>query len=198
MLRLRIGGVAFHLSFWFFAAVALFALLERGALVFYLALPIAVHELGHLIVMAACGVRARSVSFTALGVNIRRDSGNTLSYAKEIAVCLGGPAVNLAMALWLHLACFHSMRVMLLVAANIAVAVFNLAPIGDLDGGQIVSLLTARFFSPSVSRAISRAASFLVLGLLFGFAIFLALIRWPNPSLFVACAFLTANVIARD
>lgn len=198
MLCFRIGRVEWRISFWFFALIAVFALLERGALFFYLALPIFVHEWGHLLVMYACRVRVQWVAFTALGIQMRRDHSRRISYLQEAAVCFGGPAANLLMAFWLHTACFHSMRTMLLVSANLVVALFNLAPIGDLDGGQLLGLLARRFCSMETAHRISKITSFLVLGALFGFCFFLFSIRQHNPSLLVACVFLTVNVIARD
>lgn len=196
-MHFKLRGIDFHLSFWFFAVVACFALLDKGALLFYFVLPIAVHELGHLLVMAALGVGVQSVSCTIMGVDIRRDT-RALSYGREIAVCLGGVAVNLLLAAVLYLCVFQSMRVMLLVAANIAVAIFNLAPIGDLDGGQIVRLTCERFFSPDTARVISKGSSVLVLACLFGLAIFLVLIRWFNPTLLIACGYLAVNVLLND
>lgn len=198
MIRARLRGIELAVSFWFLAAVALFAVAERGALMLYMLLPIAVHELGHLLVMATLHVRVRAVRCTLLGIDIRRESGHTLSYPAEIAVVLGGASANALLALGLHLFCFASMRMRFLVAANIAVAIFNLLPIGDLDGGQLVGLLCARFFPPDAARVISRVAGLLVLACLFGFGAFLMMIRYPNPLLFVACAYLAGNVIARE
>lgn len=198
MVKYRLGKVDFAFSFWFFAELACFALLESGALALYLLLPVAVHELGHLIAMRACRVEVRAVSFTAFGVDIRREGGCAVGYGREAAVCLGGVAANLLFALALYLLPFETMRIRFLAASNLAVASFNLAPIGDLDGGQLVKLLAARFFSPAAARNISRAASFLVLGALFGFAGFLLSIRACNPSLLIAAVWLTVNVIRRE
>ena len=198
MLCFRTGRVEWKISFWFFALVAVFALLERGALIFYLLLPIAVHEIGHLLVMYAYRVRIQWVAFTALGIQIRRNHDRGLSYLQEMLICFGGPAANLLMALWLHTACFHSMRNMLLVSANLAVAIFNLAPIGNLDGGQLLELLTAHFFSPKTVRSVSKIASFLLLSLLFGFCLFLLFVHRLNLSLLTVCVFLTINVMLRD
>lgn len=195
---MRIGGVRITFSFWFFAAILLFVLVDKETLALYFAFPIAVHELGHLAVMAVCGVPVRSVSFTATGVDIRKGGGATLSYGKEIAITLGGVAANALTAVYFYLCWFQSVRIMFLVAANIAVAIFNLLPIGDLDGGQLLRFLTNRFLTPDIARVISKSTSFVVLALLFGLAIFLLLIRCTNLTLMVACVYLAVNVIARE
>lgn len=200
MLRLRIGGVEVSATFWFFAVLAAFALSGDGVLFYYLLLPVIVHELGHLVVMAVCGVGVRGVAFTAGGIDIQRERGQLLGYGRELLVCLGGVLANGLMALWVHLFCFHSMRAMFLVAANLAVAIFNLAPIGSLDGGQILRLLLAGAMGPDTARRISRMVSFLGLGGLFALALWTSRF-WPgspNPTLLVACVCLAAGVIARD
>ena len=195
---MRIGGVTITFSFWFFAVILLFSLLDKEALALYFILPIAVHELGHLLAMRVCGVPVRRVSFTAMGVDIRKGGGATLGYGKEAAITLGGVAANAAAALYFYLCWFQSMRVMFLVAANAAVAIFNLLPIGDLDGGQLLRLLSDRFFTPDTARMVSKSVSCGVLALLFGVAIFLLLIRFINPTLLVACGYLAVNVITRE
>lgn len=196
-MTLQVLGVEIRFSFWFFAVIACFALLDKEVLAYYFILPIAIHEMGHLLVMAACGIGVKSVNFTAMGVDIQRLRGR-FSYGREIAVSLGGVAANAICALIFYCCLFQSMRVMFLVAANIAIALFNLAPIGNLDGGQVVRQIAERFFTPDTARWISRYCSLVVLAVLFGVAIFLAVIRYPNPTLLITCVYLAINVIFRD
>ena len=198
MMRFRLFGADVAVSFWFFALVAGFLLLDRRALFFYLALPILVHELGHLIALSLCAVRVRGVRLTALGIDIRHERGSVISYGRELAICACGPAANALMALLLHVWLYPTMRVMFLVAANLAIGLFNLLPIGDLDGGQICRLLTERFLAPDVARAISRFCSFFVLTGLFAGALFLLFARWHNPTLLVTCLYLAAQVIFKE
>lgn len=195
---MRILGVEVSASFWFFALILCFALLDRELLLLYFALPIAVHELGHVIVLAVCGVAIREVRFSALGIAIQRGNSAVLPYGREIAICLGGATANALLALGLYLFGFRTMRIIFLIATNIAVALFNLAPIGDLDGGQIVRLLAERNFFPYTAHMISRISSLLMLALLFGLAFFLLLNRWYNPTLLITCGYLAFNVLARD
>lgn len=193
-----IRGVRFYLSFWFFAIIACLLLSTKGTIAFYFMLPIAVHEAGHMLIMALLGVAIDEISFTPLGIRIKRKRGKTLSSSKEIVVSLGGALANALFALWLYFFCFQSMRVMFLISANIAVLLFCLAPIKGLDGGDVLQIITERFFYPDTARTISKGFSVLVLALLFGFAFFLILIRYANPTLLISCVYLAANVIFRD
>ena len=54
-----------------------------------------VHELGHLLVGAALGGRPRWLSLSAVGLELNMEYPAGLSYGRELAVALAGPAVNL-------------------------------------------------------------------------------------------------------
>jgi stage IV sporulation protein FB len=89
------------------------------------------------------------------------------------------------------------MRAMTLVAANIAVAAFNLLPIGSLDGGEAARLLCGWFFKPKLAYALSRAFSFLALVPLFAAAVFLLLRPERNFTLVVLCTYLLIDIILK-
>lgn len=194
-MKFNICNIKIFISFWFFAIVALFAALDASALSLYFALPVLMHELGHLIVMKVCGIHVKSIRFTAFSVDIQRNNSGVPGYGKEIAVSLGGIVCNLATALCVHLFAFHSMRAMLFTAANIAVAGFNLLPIGSLDGGMLVRLLTERFFGTNFAFSLSKIFSFIVLVPLFAAAIFLVMRPEHNFTLLAMCVYLLLDVI---
>lgn len=193
MLHFQVFGVSIEVSFWFFALLA-GAALTGHALLWHLLLPVCIHELGHLLVLAACRVRVQAIYITVHGIDIRR-AGPSPGYGREILISLGGVAANLITALVLHIVCFHSMRMLFFIAANLAVALLSLAPIGNLDGGQVLALLTARFFSPDTAARVGRIASVVVLALLLGFSVFLLSIGIVNPSLLLFCAYFAVQVL---
>lgn len=197
-MRIHLFGVDFRFSFCFFVVAACFLSLDRGSLAVFFVLPILVHELGHLLVMALLGIGVSEVAFTPVSLRVTRRGSRLLPYGQEIAVSLGGAAANLMVALLLYVFCFQSMRTMLIIAANTAVALFNLLPVGNLDGGQLLRLFCSRFFSLSAADLVSRAVSFLVLTLLFAFSIFLLLRPERNFTLLLCCLYLTATLILRN
>lgn len=96
------------------------------------ALGCVMHEIGHLIMMRWLGCSVQRIRITAVGAEICLSQ--MISYTKEIAVALAGPAVNLALAAVLC-------RVpggMAASGLNLALGCFNLLPVGSLDGGRIV------------------------------------------------------------
>lgn len=195
MLRFNIYGAELTLSFWFFAVAALFAAFCPPALMAYALLPVAVHELGHLAALLFFKVRVRAARLTAFGIDIQRAGADKLG--AELGISLAGAAANLLLAGGLYLFAFQSVRAMLLVAANIAVALFNLLPIGSLDGGEAVKLLCEWFFKPSLAYAISRAFSFLALVPLFAAAFLLLHQSERNFTLLLLCTYLLIDIILK-
>ena len=196
ILTIPILNIRLRLSFWFFALIALFILLDRQIFLWYIALPVLVHELGHIIVMAFCKVKITEISLTPVSVRIMTRSP-TISYQKELVVAAGGIAANLIVALLWRFFAFQSMRAMLMVASNLAVAAFNLLPVGNLDGGRIVRVLCARYLNPGLVPVISRLISFAVLVPLSALAVFLLLRGDGNFTLALICGYLFI-IVARN
>ncbi|WRS26250.1 site-2 protease family protein [Oscillospiraceae bacterium MB08-C2-2] len=189
--------VRWRLSFWFFALLAFAALVNRGFLLLYIAVPILIHECGHLLIMAFWKVPVEAVSLGLFSIDIQRSRQRSLSYGGEILLHLAGPAVNLLAAAALYAWAFPSLRVQFMVAVNLVTGLFNLLPIGNLDGGQVMRLLTQRLWGPGLSHRISRAVSVLVLAPLFGISLLLVFRRGENIMLLVACLYLAANIISQ-
>jgi stage IV sporulation protein FB len=189
-------GVEVSASFWFFAVAALFAVACPPALMVYALVPVAVHELGHLAALMVFGVKIREARLTAFGIGLQKAEGGK-ALGAELAVSLAGAAANVAVAAGTYFFAFRSVRAMMLVAANVAVAAFNLLPIGSLDGGEAARLLCGYFFKPGLAHALSRAFSFLALVPLFAAAVFLLLRPPRNFTLIVLCTYLLVDIILK-
>lgn len=122
---------AVFVSVPFLCGLILFLLFDRTGLGGQMVLAALVHELGHLAAMAALGEQPRSIVFGGFGVRMERRQGTRLPYQKEIWIYGAGPAVNLLAAL-LFFPYPPIRRVHLLLG------LFNLLPMGVLDGGQIL------------------------------------------------------------
>jgi membrane-associated protease RseP (regulator of RpoE activity) len=194
----RLFGIDISFSFWFFAVLSVFLVLGREVLAVYMILPIAIHECGHLIAMVVCRVGIEGIAFTAFSVDIKRSGAATGSYGRDIFVCLGGVIANVITAVCFYFFTFQSMRVMFFIAVNIAIAAFNIMPVGNLDGGQILRLVLERFGNPATAYRISRVFSFVILIPIFALAIFLMMRDFANISLLLACIYLACVVVFRD
>lgn len=197
-LTLRLGRLRLVFSFWFFAVMACFALFSRQALLLYLVLPVLIHEGGHLLVLALLRVPVREIRFTPVSIAIQTGRPRALSYGRELAVAAAGIAANLLVAFLLWRLAFPSMRTMLMIASNLAVALFQLLPAGHLDGGQLLRCLCDILFPPGLARAVSLVISFAILTPLTALSALLLLRGRVNATLLVSCVYLMISVIARD
>ena len=121
------------------------------------------HELGHWLVLKACGFPLQRLRITALGCMMETPP---LPYRIEGICALAGPAVNLLLfALSLHRDAGFSL-------VNLALAVFNLLPLWHLDGGRFLRAVLQELLAPVPACAIEFVISRGVLGLLWLCAIY--------------------------
>lgn len=124
--------------------------LDSQGLVPLALLACALHELGHYRVILALGGRVGLVRLTAVGAEMQVSGG--LSYWGELAAALGGPLVNLALALF-----FSQLPGGALFAGlNLVLALFNLLPVGRLDGGRVLYCVMSMLLGPESAERVGR------------------------------------------
>lgn len=134
----------------------------------------AMHECGHAAALRAFGVPVEGLRLGAFGAVIRARTGR-LSYGRELAVTLAGPAVNLAAAPLLASLCSGDGWGTLFAGAHLVLGVYNLLPLPPLDGGRALYLLTAWRFGPDAGQRASSAAGLLTAALLVCFGAYVTL-----------------------
>ena len=107
----------------------------------------AMHELGHCAAIWAVNGRITLLRLSAVGAELRLEG--TLSYRQELICALAGPIVNLVMA-----CCSACAGWEVFAGINLALCVLNLLPISALDGGRIVSCISAVFLGPEAGGRI--------------------------------------------
>ncbi len=150
-------GVRVAPSFWLLPAATLLAGAPEVTAAVLLAA--ALHEGGHLALLAAFHVSVEGLRLSAFGATIHARGARRLSYGRELAVTLAGPAVNLLAApLFARLAACHAWEWGYLFAgAHLLLGVYNLLPAPPLDGGRALYLLTAYCFGPDAGDKVSAA-----------------------------------------
>lgn len=131
-----------RLDFSFFAVIALFALFEDG---FGLAALICcfLHETAHLIVMLILGIPIEEITFYGAGIRI---SSSRIEYEKPLSkavVLISGCLMNFLCA-----AIFAYFGYDLAAMISLLTGIFNLLPIGELDGAKLIKMWIIRVCKP--------------------------------------------------
>lgn len=152
---------------------------------------IALHELGHSLVALAYGIPVTDITLTPIGgVAVLKDKPKTPT--QELLIAIAGPAVNVVLAGVFAAAAigfegFEHMREaashaadgppsaerawLMLIVANVGLAVFNMLPALPMDGGRVLRAMLSYVFQPEratrIAAVIARvvAAGFVVLWL---------------------------------
>lgn len=145
------------------------------------------HEAGHLMALRLLGVPVRKVRITAVGAEICIAGG--MSYRGELLAALSGPGVNLLLAALMS----RWPGGELLAGINLALGVFNLIPVGRLDGGRATECLLSMSLGPVIGRGVAAVTSWVcTAGLL---VLGCCLLRWGgNGTLLLIALWMTVSV----
>ncbi len=182
----KLGNLQVYLSFGFFAVLAGYLLLDRTGTGSAVLGAVAIHEAGHLAAMKLWGGRVVYLGFYPFGVLLEKRG--FLPLWRECAVYGGGIAANLlAGTLCGALGCRGTF-----LYANLALALFNLLPVGRLDGGVLLRLaLDSRF--PRQARCLELGIGFFILTPLFAGG--LLLLPRGNVSLLATACYLAVALL---
>ena len=171
----------------FFLLVAWMNYWDSQCLVPEALLACALHELGHYVVIRLLGRDVKLVRLTAIGAEMAVD--RPLDYWQEGLAALAGPAVNLLLAL---VFCGWS-RGQTFAGLNLTLALFNLLPVGRLDGGRALSCTLSLLLGPDWAWRVGRGldVAFGALLLLLGGA---ALFGGENPTLLLVALWVVAGI----
>ena len=136
----------------------LFALIDRQKLLLQILLAAGLHECGHFFALRLFGGEIDALRLTAFGAEMRIRHSERLSYSRELAAVLAGPAVNLLCALLLGrmAVALDWERGYMLSGIHMLLALFNLLPMRALDGGRALELAVSWRWDPEVGDRIAR------------------------------------------
>lgn len=152
---MRIGRVEISPGFLFLGAWLNYA--DHQGIFWSTMFSCAVHEVCHLCMLHLLHIPVRRVCITAVGAEICVDSG--MSYRGEMAAALAGPLGNFLLA-WTA-SRFPGGE--LLAGVNLALGMFNLIPVGRLDGGRFLHCGLSVLMGPERGEWVSRQLSCLCL-----------------------------------
>lgn len=124
--------------------------LDRSFVVPAALLACASHELGHIAVIRLVGGEVQQLRLTAVGAELVL--ARPLGYWQEGLSALAGPGVNLTLAL--ICCCFRQWYTF--AGLNLVLALFNLLPVGRLDGGRALYCTLALLAGPDLADRVGR------------------------------------------
>lgn len=154
MIELKLKKTLMRLDFSFFAVIALFLLLDDSGFGIAALTACALHELSHFIVMMIFGITADKVTFYGAGIRISSAQTERAKPAVKSMILCAGCAANFAAA-----AVFAALGQYAVSAVNLFTGIFNLLPMGELDGAALLKTAAIRFCEPHrVDRTMRLAA----------------------------------------
>ncbi len=153
------------LSPLFFAVITLLFTYSVDSVVLIALLSSIMHELGHLILLIKYGCKIKSVTLSYYGMKIIRENEISLDFRKEIAVCLSGVTVNLVISILFTVfyIAFKNQTLLKVSAVNLILGLFNLLPVGALDGARALSCMLKYRFELSKSEKVLKTISICIL-----------------------------------
>lgn len=162
------------------AAICVFTLGFKSVAV--LALPVTVHELGHISAILLCGGRIGSVSLKRNGLAM--SYGSLTEESAELISALCGPAAGILF----YAVCIGRGEFLTASArTSLILSAFNLLPVRPLDGGTVYMCLLRRYFTRQRCVIIERATYTVLMICLF---IISCILFFTKRDLTFACAFI--------
>ena len=181
-MKIKIG---IHPAFWLLVMVGFFTETLFRMLSVYLCLVI--HEAGHGILAYSFKAKISYIKIMPFGIAMRI-SGLKPDNRKTLIISLAGPIFSIIAGLLFQNDFLRS--------ANIALGIFNLLPVKNLDGGKIFSIMLSRFFGSIRAFGILRATSAVISVLLFVAGGYAAYISGFNISLILVSVFLIYSLVS--
>lgn len=138
MLELKLKRTVLCLDFSFFAVVALYLLLDESGFGLAALAACALHETAHFVAMALFGVPAERVTLYGAGIRIT-SSLERVPLLRRTVILAAGCLANFCAAL-----VFWGLGNIGAFAVELFTGIFNLMPIGALDGAALLKMLVIK------------------------------------------------------
>ncbi|MBE6815201.1 MAG: hypothetical protein E7522_07120 [Ruminococcaceae bacterium] len=170
-MQFKFKNIKITVSFTFFALIILLVIFNKNDFLYLSCFFAIIHELGHLFFLNKFGVKICELKISLFGANIKTESFKKISMKKEIIILLSGPLVNLIFSAVLYFVNLIIKNVDLsnLILINLGLAIFNLMPFYNFDGGKIIEILLKSIFNEKITETIVSCISF---GILVPFTLF--------------------------
>lgn len=194
-MTVKVFGGEFNVSFPFALMVAILLCCDSTGMMSVSLLSIFLHELGHLIALYFLKLPPRRVNFRLCGIEIV-ESRLYCGYSAQLAVAASGPMINILFGL--ILLPFSNMSFAAIISAtNIVIGVFNLLPLSQLDGGEILYCIMSAIMTEHKCKIISRVIDIVFVLMLFITGVYMFSMPNHNPTLLITAVYLSVYAIIK-
>lgn len=182
-----------HITTGFIAVMLGFMFMNKfyiGRIIFAF---IFLHELCHLFSFLIFGADIRQIILNPFGISMIYPFSMCQSYIKDIICYLSAPIFNLCVAYFFKTNFPPTFYVRIIIAVNFLIGMFNLLPVGDLDGGQVIKSVLLMHFSPYTADLICFILSIICLVPL-SLGSLVIFFRTRNPTAVITSIFLLIKI----
>ncbi len=176
--------------------IALFSLFDSGNFYLHALFAAFIHEFGHITAAVMVKCKIRSLEFLPFGIRMKMaDAIEVLPRGKSLFIIACGPSVNI---LCFFIISFLNKGIYDASIVHFATALFNLLPIGTLDGGKIVFEILGIWFKPQKIQQFCDIISLLLAVLLFLLGFALLIYTGYNFSLILTSIYFALVIIYKQ
>lgn len=195
-LWLEILGVKVKISFLTILIITFFSLSNSGNFYLYALFAAFIHEFGHLVAAIIVNCKISCVEFLPFGIRMRLTNAiNTLPWYKSLFIIISGPLANILCFILIYLL---NKGMCDAAITHLAIAIFNLLPIGTLDGGKILYEILGACFKFKKCQQICDVISLVVAIGLFFLGSVLLIYTGYNFSLILTAIYLSVVIIYKQ
>lgn len=164
-MQFKFKNIKFSISFSFFSLILLLIIFNRTDYLYISLISAILHEAGHLIMLKKFRVEILEISISLFGGNIKRKNFEKINYLKEIFIALAGPLINIIISLSFYFINLIFKKPLLnnIVIVNLVLAIFNLLPFYNFDGGKALEFLVTNFSDGTVAKKVTFIISIVIL-----------------------------------
>lgn len=196
-MRFKVFGTEIYISFLFAALIALMLATDRTGMALPAIFAVFMHEMGHLFCMWVTDCAPKAVRLIPASIQIRTSIG--VSYKRDIAVAICGPAVNFILfgILYFNYAAYSNKTVLYYSLLNLIIGLFNMLPVKGLDGGTILYSLLAKRMEISRVCIIMRIVTLALALIILSIAIIMSVKGKLNLSVYIISIYLFVTAIMK-
>ena len=194
MIEFEVKGITLRFSFLFFAMLTAVFLIDKTGTAVLCVIACGLHELGHIVAFFLLGLKPSGLNFELSGIRLTKQN-QIIPYKKELVVLAAGCAVNFIIVGVLgvcNIPQFDTFR-----GINLTLGIFNILPIGELDGGRILKLSLLLKATPNRAFGVAKIVS-IVFILPIVFAGIVSLISLNNITLLITGVYLAMMLFGRE